>query len=107
MAFNSLTATLSIATPAQVATGAVCVNRTAETRFYQHRQTSRVVDVSVAQNHCVNVFQLKRKCFLVAFFVLAPSLDQAAVEQQAFVSHGNQVTGSGHFFRSAQDLHSD
>jgi hypothetical protein len=60
--------------------------------------------MGMAQYHRTNAFGVKGKRFAVAGFILTPSLDHAAVEQQALITHRDQVTGTGHFTGGAKKL---
>ena len=89
---------------AKITAGAVCKYGAAEARFYQHRQSTGVVDVGVTQYHGIDGCRIKREGVFVAFFVLAPTLDKAAIEQYAFVADGHQMTGAGDFFSGTENL---
>ena len=60
--------------------------------------------MSVAQYHGIDGCRIEREGVLIAFFVLASALDQAAIEQYAFVTDGHQMAGAGDFFSGAENL---
>ena len=66
-----------------------------------------MIDMSVAQNHCINLFRIKGKWLAIARLIFATALNQATVKQNPLISNRQQVTGAGDLTGSTKKLNID
>lgn len=66
-----------------------------------------MIDMGVAQNHCVNRFRIKGKWFAITRLIFATALDQATVKQNPLISNRQQVTGAGDLTGRTKKLNID
>jgi len=76
----------------QFATGVLGIYRTAETPFYEERQTPAMVKMSMAQHHRINPGRIEWKRVTVTRFILVAALDQAAIEQNLASANVQNMT---------------
>jgi len=78
-------------------------DRAAKAAFDQERQSSKVIDVGVADDDRIERFDIERKIIGIACFVFASALMQAAVEQNPLLAEFQQVRGTRDFASGAVD----
>ncbi|MCE2873791.1 MAG: hypothetical protein LW605_08545 [Xanthomonadales bacterium] len=88
----------------QVAASGIGVDRSAEAALHEQRQPAAVVDMRMAQDHCVDGVRLERERPAVAGARIATALQHAAVEQDLPTGHPQDVAGAGHLTRRAVEL---
>ena len=88
----------------EVAAGGVGIDGPAEAALAQQRQAPAVVDVGVAQDHCVDLRRIERERRPIALVGGRAALDHAAVEQQAAAAHGQYVARAGDLTGRAEEL---
>jgi hypothetical protein len=82
-------------------------NLAPETLFHQVGDISRVVNVGVRQHHGVNAGGIKEKIPVPLAGFLTLALIQAAIQEEAFTAHRNQMLRTGYRLDGAMktDLH--
>ncbi len=66
-----------------------------------------MIDMGVAQNHCIDSFRIKGKWLAIARLIFATALNQATVKQNPLISNRQQVTGTRDLTGSTKKLNID
>ena len=89
--------------PHKVAGGGRAMDRTVII-FAEARQLAGVIQMRMAQDHCVHRRVSNGKNFIELFRFLAMALEQTAFEQQVFAVDLNEIHGAGRGARGAEEV---
>lgn len=85
----------------QFARGGCAVDATAEALFDQQGYAPAMIEMGMGQQQGIDRGGIKTEGFGIGLLLLAATLEQAAINQDATLVAGDQVTGSGHLLGAA------
>jgi hypothetical protein len=77
---------------------------TTKTSANQQGKAATVIQVSMAEYHGIYAGRFEWERITVSFFVFAPALDQATVQQHCLVSDPKNMAGTRYFTRCSKKL---
>jgi hypothetical protein len=72
-------------------------NGPTETTAHQKWQATAMIQVSVAEHYGIYAGRFEWEGVMVSFFVFAPTLDQATVQQNRLISNAENMAGTRYF----------